>query len=103
MFKPKPTKFSKHLESILSGYKNVNIAAGNNTGRVVYSTTLSEQKTFDFYDEFITEAELQKTFNEHVIIIHDEVILSKVAINLILYFFHFLRLTLANGGKNTRK
>ena len=82
MFKPKPTKFSKHLESILSGYKNVNIAAGNNTGRVVYSTTLSEQKTFDFYDEFITEAELQKTFNEHVIIIHDEVILSKVILRL---------------------
>jgi hypothetical protein len=62
-----PTKFSKQLGSILSGYKNVNIAAGNNTIRVVYSATLSKQKTFDFYDEFITEAELQKTFNEYVI------------------------------------
>tara|TARA_R110000822_G_scaffold31040_1_gene89998 strand:+ start:126 stop:1205 length:1080 start_codon:yes stop_codon:yes gene_type:complete len=77
-----PTKFSKQLGSILSGYKNVNIAAGNNTIRVVYSATLSEQKTFDFYDEFITEAELQKTFNEYVIIVHDEVILSKIILRL---------------------
>ena len=52
-------EFCKQLKGILSGYKNVNTVAGNNTIRVVLTANMSKQETFDVYDELITEAELQ--------------------------------------------